>query len=100
MAIFSQLEWDLVIGLKVTSEKNFFKKITAINSLACTVDGISRSDDIDEHWKQPYYALFNLIQSEQTNIDAIDKNECLSLRANEVYQAIKKVPDNETCGVD
>ena len=64
----------------------------------CTVDGISGPENIAERWKQHYYNLFNCIHSDVFNVDAIEYST--PIMANEVHEAILRLPTNKSCGAD
>ncbi|XP_042079355.1 uncharacterized protein LOC121814967 [Haplochromis burtoni] len=83
---------------------DFWKEVKALNnckpSLPSTVEGVSGADNIAALWRQHYSALFNCIKSEpyEDNLDM--SNDTISVRTHEVYEAIHRLSDNKSSGLD
>ena len=72
------------------SEKKEYSKIT-FHSNSYIIVGL---------WKNHYRDLFNCIQSNRFNAGNVDCNEDMVVWLGEVQEAIKKLGDNKSCGLD
>lgn len=82
----------------------FWKEVKALNnsktSLPCTMEGISRTDNIADLWRQHYNVLFNDINSDVYRVGSLASNELVGVTPYQVCEAVKKLSNNKASGLD
>lgn len=73
---------------------SFWKEVRSLNncksSLPCTVEAVSREDNVAELWRQHYSSLFNCLKHEPYVEDSVISDESISILTHEVYDAMWK----------
>ena len=90
--------------MQTHSYNDFWKEVKSMNQsqtpLPTNIDGITGEDRIVELWRNHYRDLFNCLQSDRFDAGNVDYNEDMVVRVGEVQDAIKKLGDNKSCGLD
>lgn len=82
--------------------KAFWKEVKSVHNskptLPPTVDGVTGTNMIADLWRQHYCNLFNCVPSDIVFVDNVDHVE--TIQTQDVYQAISKMSDNKSTGLD
>ena len=82
----------------------FWKEIKGVNNskapLPTNIEGISGDEKISELWCNHYKDLFNCIQSTMQDVTNVDFDVNMVISPEEVKEAIRKLDDNKSCGLD
>ena len=83
---------------------DFWKEVRIMNNckipLPTNIDGITGLDKIAELWRKHYNDLFNCLKSSMCCISNVDFTEQMVIKPDEIQEAIKKLEDNKSCGLD
>ena len=95
---------SLARKLQNRGHKDFWKEVKSMSNsktpLPTNIEGISGEERIVELWRKHYSDLFNCLRSGVCNIGGVEFNEGIVVRINEMEEAINKLENNKSSGLD
>ena len=95
----------LLVNCRVKVIMSFGKKLNVLIivkrlDLPTNIEGISGDEKISELWCNHYKDSFNCVQSTVQDVTNVDFDVNMVISPEEVKEAIRKLDDNKSCGLD